>query len=144
MTMINKIKNEHLRKILNSIIKEHDEGKSFESSYESLSKLIVFSTNNFNLELLFIAIIETLRSKIYKDTGEVKQIKDIPLENLDIIYLTFLESIIFYITSNEEANKDSRQYAEEQGEYLVRMLKENENYIETLLTALHIKETHIN
>jgi len=142
--MINKIKNEHLRKILNSIIKEHDEGKSFESSYESLSKLIVFSTNNFNLELLFIAIIETLRSKIYKDTGEVKQIKDIPLENLDIIYLTFLESIIFYITSNEEANKDSRQYAEEQGEYLVRMLKENENYIETLLTALHIKETHIN
>ena len=144
MTIINKIKNEHLRKILNSIIKEHDEGKSFESSYESLSKLIVFSTNNFNLELLFIAIIETLRSKIYKDTGEVKQIKDIPLENLDIIYLTFLESIIFYITSNEEANKDSRQYAEEQGEYLVRMLKENENYIETLLTALHIKETHIN
>ena len=144
MTIINKIKNEHLRKILNSIIKEHDEGKSFESSYESLSKLIVFSTNNFNLELLFIAIIETLRSKIYKDTGEIKQIKDIPLENLDIIYLTFLESIIFYITSNEEANKDSRQYAEEQGEYLVRMLKENENYIETLLTALHIKETHIN
>jgi len=144
MTIINKIKNEHLRKILNSIIKEHDNGKSFESSYESLSKLIVFSTNNFNLELLFIAIIETLRSKIYKDTGEVKQIKDIPLENLDIIYLTFLESIIFYITSNEEANKDSRQYAEEQGEYLVRMLKENENYIETLLTALHIKETHIN
>ena len=141
---IDNIKNESVKKILQEVVDKANSNTTIEDCYNSISNIIEVSLNICNYELLLVSIQETVRSKIYKDNGKIRKSVGIKQSHIELLYKTLLEAVIFYVISYETANKNNRQYAEDQGDYLKRMIAEDVKYIESALTNMKIKKDYIN